>query len=103
MKLSEKIKANLWSILLVMSILVFFKQCSVSREQSKISKEIRLIKLGLDSLATREDISKEIKIEGLRTSKRTLYDWNSVVRTTTRPDDRMNQYDQEIESLEKIK
>ena len=30
-----------------------------------------------------------------------LYDNNVIVRTTKRPDDRMNEYDQEIEKLEK--
>ena len=44
---------------------------------------------------------KEIEIGGLKTSKRTLYDWNAVIRTTVRPDDRMNEYDQEIKKLEK--
>ena len=42
-----------------------------------------------------------MEIEGLRISKRTLYDWNSIVRTVVRTDDRMNSYDNEIKKLEK--
>ena len=42
-----------------------------------------------------------MEIEGLKTSKRTLYDWNTVIRTTARPDDIMNSYDEQITALEK--
>jgi hypothetical protein len=48
-------------------------------------------------------IQKNIKIEGLKTSKRMLYDNNSIIRTVTRPDDRMNEYDQEIKKIETSK
>jgi hypothetical protein len=44
-----------------------------------------------------------IEIEGLKASKRTLYDWNAVVRTAVRPDDRMNEYDAQIEKIQKSK
>jgi hypothetical protein len=44
-----------------------------------------------------------IEIEGLRASKRTLYDWNAVVRTAVRPDDRMHEYDAQIEKIQKSK
>ena len=54
----------------------------------------------IDTLENSVATKKDLQIEGLRSSKRTLYDWNSVVRTTVRPDDRMNQYDQEIKELE---
>lgn len=103
MKIIEKIKQNLWAVLLFLVAIVFLKQCSLNREQNKISKEIKSIKAQMDSVATKKDILREIKIEGLKTSKRTLYDWNAVIRTTTRPDDRMNEYDKEIEILEKTK
>jgi hypothetical protein len=103
MKILEKIKQNLWAILLLLVLIIFLKQCSITREQNKISKEMKSIKTQIDSLASKEDILRGIKIEGLKTSKRTLYDWNAVIRTTTRPDDRMNEYDKEIEILEKTK
>jgi len=34
-------------------------------------------------------------------SKNILYDWNAVVRTAVRPDDRMNEYDTDIGNLRK--
>lgn len=103
MKVIEKMKQNIWVILLFFVLVIFLKQCSITREQNKISKDMKSIRTQMDSLASKKDIIREIKIEGLKTSKRTLYDWNSVIRTTTRPDDRMNEYDQEIEVLEKTK
>jgi hypothetical protein len=103
MKIIEKMKQNIWAILLFFVLVIFLKQCSITREQNKISKDIKSIRTQMDSLTSKKDIIREIKIEGLKTSKRTLYDWNSVIRTTTRPDDRMNEYDQEIEVLEKTK
>jgi hypothetical protein len=59
-----------------------------------------------DSLKTeikvlKQELQKEIKVEGLKASKRTLYDWNTVIRTTERPDDIMNRYDNEIQQLTK--
>lgn len=48
-----------------------------------------------------KQVQNLVKVEGLRSSKRTLYDWNAVVRTAVRPDDRMNEYDREITTLEK--
>ena len=56
----------------------------------------------IDSVYT-SDLKKMIEIEGLKTSKRTLYDWNAVVRSAIRPDDRMNEYDAEIQKIEKSK
>jgi len=43
----------------------------------------------------------KLEIHGLETSKRMLYDNNVIVRTSVRPDDRMNEYDQQIKALEK--
>jgi hypothetical protein len=56
----------------------------------------------IDSVYT-SDLKKMIEIEGLKASKRTLYDWNAVVRTSVRPDDRMNEYDAQIEKIQKSK
>lgn len=95
----KKIKENYWAILLGMFFLLFLKQCGISRDQEKIVKELKTITLKMDSLSTKKDI----EIQGLKTSKRILYDWNSVVRTAVRPDDRMNEYDREIEKIQKSK
>ena len=86
--------------------------CSTSKEQAKNRK-------GLDTLNkqvqvkfyTKEEIDKkfhnlelQVQIEGYEISKRMLYDNNAIVRTTMRPDDQMNAYDQKIKDLrEKMK
>lgn len=57
----------------------------------------------VDSLRTeisQRPTLKQLQIENLQNCKRILYDWNTVVRSSVRPDDRMNQYDQEIKKLQ---
>ncbi len=87
---------------LSMFFLILVGNCNNSRNRKEISnlqKEIDSLRVEISNHPTR----KELMIEGLKTSKRTLYDWNSVVRTSVRPDDRMNQYDEEIKKLEQSK
>lgn len=79
-------------IILGLFLILFLRTCSITGEQSSMRKEIK----NLDT-----SLRKEIKVEGLKASKRTLYDWNSVIRTVVRPDDLMNKYDQEINQLSK--
>jgi len=70
--------------------------CSTNKKVTKLEKRI-------DSLENTVATQRDLEIEGLRASKRTLYDWNAVVRTAVRPDDRMNEYDREIQKLENKK
>lgn len=49
----------------------------------------------------KRELNLRMEIEGLRISKRILYDWNAIVRTYIRPDDVMNEYDKMIELLQK--
>lgn len=83
-------------------LVISFQQCVTSSRISKIEKQERALNKRIDSVYT-SDLQKMIEIEGLRASKRTLYDWNAVVRTSVRPDDRMNEYDAQIEKIEKSK
>jgi hypothetical protein len=69
------------------------------KEITDLQKEIDSLRIEISNHPTHD----ELAIEGLKISKRTLYDWNSVVRTSVRPDDRMNQYDEEIKNLESKK
>lgn len=50
---------------------------------------------------TKAELDIILEIDRLKTAKSILYDWNTVVRTVVRPDDRMNEYDKEIYVLEK--
>ena len=63
------IKENFVSIVLVITLLTFFKGCSDSREISKIKNEIKEIK---DSTYTKRELNKELKISSLEAEKRML-------------------------------
>jgi hypothetical protein len=63
------IKDNFTIIVLVISLLAFFKGCGDSREISKIKNEIKSIK---DSTFTKTELSKELKISGLEAEKRMI-------------------------------
>lgn len=96
------IKLHFEKIVLAFLVIIFVQQCSTSSRVSKIEKQAKVMNTRIDSVYT-SDLKKMIEIEGLRASKRTLYDWNAVVRTAVRPDDRMNQYDAEIQKIENSK
>ena len=110
LKLSKYVMYPLY-IIAILGVFSFFKGCSTSKENTKLRKEITVLSAEIDStnianqikfdnIYTQEELDIRMEIEGLRTSKRTLYDWNAVIRTTTRPDDRMNEYDEQIKALE---
>jgi hypothetical protein len=94
----EKIKSYLPYVSFVLLFFVFIKGCGTSSEVNRLTKELKVTNQKIDSLSIK--MRTEIEIGGLKASKRTLYDWNAVVRTTVRPDDRMIQYDEEIKKLE---
>lgn len=96
------IKLHFEKILLVFLFIFFIQQCSTNKRISKLETQIKTINQQIDSVYV-SDLQKLIEIEGLKTSKRTLYDWNAVVRTAIRPDDLMNAYDSEIEKIRKTK
>jgi hypothetical protein len=63
------IETNFIVIVLVISLLSFFKSCGDTRELSKIKSEIKAIK---DSTYTKEELSRELKISGLEAEKRMI-------------------------------
>lgn len=87
------------------------KSCQIKNDISEVNSQVIELELAnqtltnsVDSLngaiVSKEEIMMIQEIEGLKTSKRTLYDWNAVIRTTIRPDDRMVEYDQQIQSIQ---
>ena len=60
------IQKNFIVIVLVLTIISFFKGCGDSRELTKMRKEIESIK---DSTYTKTELNKELKIMGLETEK----------------------------------
>ena len=49
---------------------------------------------------TKRELDIRMEIQGIRTSKRMLYDNNLIIRKPIRPDDKMNEYDVKLDSLE---
>lgn len=96
-------------VVALLGLFGYLRGCSTAKENSRLRKEVTGLKGEIDSLGNvintnfydKDQMNVRMEIEGLRTSKRTLYDWNTVVRTTVRPDDRMNEYDEQIKALEK--
>lgn len=89
----EKLKTYSWAIVLFLMLVVTFQTCSTSKKVSKLGTKV-------ENVPTRSEMQKAIQIEGLKTSKRMLYDNNAIIRTAIRPDDRMNEYDEEIKKIE---
>ena len=66
----------------------------------QINLSIDSMNVNIDKLSTSSEVKFLLEVEGLKISKRNLYDQNFIIRTSIRPDDRMNEYDHEIKLLE---
>lgn len=78
--------------------------CSTQKDNQKLRKEVDSLNTTVQSLKAKsydkQQLDIRIAIEGYEISKRMLYDQNAIVRTTVRPDDRMNEYDKKIKELQ---
>ena len=63
------IQNNFTIIVLVITILGFFKSCGEARDIAKIKNEIKAIK---DSTYTKDELNRELKISGLEAEKRMI-------------------------------
>ena len=90
------IQKNFIVIVLVISLLTFFKGCGDSRELSKLRKEVELIK---DSTYTKKELQVELKIMGLESEKRMIQATDRKLLDVQR----QTQIDQEITSLKSNK
>lgn len=107
MKLTEilnKYVTYVLYILLVLSFIGNIRSCSTNKDISKTKRNVEILSNKIDSLTnviySKEQLNVRISIEGYEISKRMLYDQNAIVRTVTRPDDRMREYDLKIKELE---
>lgn len=107
-------KYVMYALYAVMALSLFgnIRSCGVEKDVSRLKRDtnesLEKLKNSVDSLMrnsySKEELNIRMSIEGYEVSKRMLYDQNAIVRTVTRPDDRMNEYDQKIKELrEKIK
>ena len=98
-----------WTIYLFLFVALIngCNSCSTNREMEKNKKRIDTLTIEVSGLRkvldqkvfSKEEMDIRMAIEGYEISKRMLYDQNAVVRTTVRPDDRMNEYDTKIKAL----
>ena len=103
----EKLKEYLPIVCIVLLSVVFLNTCGTKGKIKSLKKEVDQLETTVaaqDSIIagtiSEEKLVKYLEIEGLKTSKRNLYDQNYIIRTKVRPDDRMNEYDTEIKKLE---
>lgn len=99
------------TILFVIIGVFFFlwlSQCSSKRKIKKAIETNMILQtnqidsvINLRTIQLYEELKLESEIQGYKLAKRILYDQNAIVRTTIRPDDRMNEYDIKIGELEK--
>ena len=86
------IKENFTVIVLVISLLAFFKGCGDSRELSNIKKEIKSIK---DSTYTKSELGVQLKLMGLESEKRMIQSTDRKMLDVQR----QSQIDEEIKQL----
>jgi hypothetical protein len=86
------IQKNFTTIVLVITLLSFFKGCGDGRELSKIRKEIQIIK---DSTYTKQEMNVELIIMGLESEKRMIQATDRKLLDVHR----QTQIDQEIKKL----
>jgi hypothetical protein len=87
------IENNFVIIVLVITLLGFFKSCGDSRELTKVRKEIQFIK---ESTYTKEELNLRLQIEGLKTEKRMIQSTDRRILDVNR----QTQIDNEITELE---
>jgi hypothetical protein len=76
--------------------------CQQNKDNQRMRKSLDTLDVRINNhVYTKEQLDIKMEIEGLKASRRTLYDWNSVVRTVNRPDDLLNKYSEDINQLEK--
>lgn len=87
------IQNNFTVIVLVITLLGFFKSCGDGRELSKMRKEVQSIK---DSTYTKEELNLRLQIEGLKAEKRMIQSTDRKILDVNR----QTQIDNEIKTLE---
>jgi hypothetical protein len=87
------VENNFIVIVLVITVLTFFKGCGDGRELSKMRKEIETIK---DSTYTKEELNLRLQIEGLKAEKRMIQSTDRKILDVTR----QTEIDNELKSLE---
>lgn len=101
MVINQKVVYGFLAAITIMFFMSTCNSCSNKRAALKTAQELDSLQTEVEKRPTLEEYNRTLQIEGYKISKRMLYDNNAIVRTAMRPDDRMNEYDVEIEKLEK--
>lgn len=97
--MDKRLQFGFYGVLLALCLMNSCNSCNEGTQEAKTARAIARIDSTLALRPTRGEMDTIIRREGYRISKRDLYGQNAVVRTTARPDDLMNEYDQAIDSL----
>lgn len=97
--MNAKLQYGFYGVLLALCLMNSCNSCNEGTQEARTARAIARIDSTLSLRPTAGAVDTIIRREGLRISKRSLYGQNAVLRTAERPDDLMNQYDQEIDSL----
>lgn len=92
--MKQFIEKNFVVIVLVLTLLSFFKSCGDGRELSKIRKELNNIK---DSTYNKRQLDVRLQIEGLKSEKRMIQATDRKILDVQR----QTQIDEEISKLQK--
>lgn len=87
------IEKNFVVIILVITILSFFKSCGDSRELTKMRKEVEFIK---NNTYTKDELNLHLQIEGLKVEKRMIQSTDRRILDVNR----QTEIDNEITELE---
>lgn len=87
--MKEFINKNFNIIVLIIAILSLFKSCGDSRTLDKLNKK-------METFVTKEDMSNELKIEGLKVEKRMIQSTDRKILDVNR----QTQIDNELKKLE---
>jgi hypothetical protein len=103
-KLNDNLTIPIY-VIAICSIFSFFQTCSNTSEGKKTRRAVDSLTVSIETLKSsvysKGEMDLRMNKHGLVISKNILFDWNSIVRTSKRPDDRMNEYDKEIEKIDK--
>jgi len=87
------VENNFVMIVLVITLLVFFKSCGDSRELTKMRKEVENIRT---NTYTKEELNLRLQIEGLKAEKRMIQSTDRRILDVNR----QTEIDNEISKLE---
>lgn len=108
-KFSIKNPIHRFYILIGLLIVIFFRvgmtTNSIDDKLNDMSVQLNEISSRVNKLSnttyTKSEMNIVMDIYGNELSKNILYDWNSIVRTVIRPDDKFVEYDKKIKKLKR--